>query len=1103
MYSVSSAFRAAMNDPVQEHKITGTIGSVSFDESNIVDGSFSISNQSTDTNDVVLGSCYVGELTAEFTGLSIGWSSWIGKVITPSFGLKVGNSWETVPLGIFKISKATHTAFGVQVTAYDYMTKFDKKFKKSHFMNLAGMYNIISQMCTDCGVTFGMTQAQIEALPNGDRTGINIYGSKGKKAEFANDIATNRDLLFWIAQTLGCFATINRSGQLEFRKYTQNVSDVISDAHRIEGATFEDYITHYIGIYVENLDDNTEDYYGYDTAALTAELQETSAEISSDQEDITELQADLVEWAEKLAHGECTQAEYDAAVAEINAQIKAKQKDIKQLTKRVSWLEKAIQSSADDGSDMVLGANPLCMAANKTTRDQQRREILGALDDISYTPFTASVVCGCIYDLGDVIQFSGGLYNSENDSFGCVMAYTYTHNGGTELQGFGVDPAIVVVRNKTQKSVDRASKNSVDSQRIQVGSYDPNIGEGSSTTPLPVSGKNGDVYIKTNGGNIDEEPLQRLYANVNSTGTNPCSIYDFSGNNANGYEFKFDGYPDNQGHGEHGWFTLQGLEIGKRYHVEFDGQFLVSNGWPWSAYNDGVNFCDATITFNYDMDLHHYSCDFTYDFDGKMDIYFHRSQDNKPLTFKFSNIQFTPLETGTDSLYYYSNTDGKWNTIDYAKRATPTQGQTGGTEIAEISNSDGTKTKIYQKTVEANPTGTPSETLQTMNIGGELYSLGGGNVDDVMVDNVSVVTNKIANINTMTGADGTNAGAKGLVPAPAAADNEKYLRGDGTWQTVQGGGSVEMLAPTPFIYSETEEQVGIWIDGKPLYGKTVSTGGSAPTGTTLIYRLAQTGYDSIYYTKLSDTAWQGGFKAYGFTPVIYSEEEREIGVWRDGKPLYQKTLTINNFNINTTLGHRYYGYFNIAQYINDIELMWVDSDMSHIIISSVERQDINGEYQSGDMVIYSNTSRSNVTLILTVQYTKTTDTAGSGEYTTLGTPAVHYSTDEQVIGTWIDGSTLYGITVVNTTGISSINAWSEIADIGSGKNIRKATIKIETSVGDIYDGYQGQGATFDCIVNMSSSVVKTLGKVSGILGNGANWLRNLPITLILEYTKTS
>ena len=35
-----------------------------------------------------------------------------------------------------------------------------------------------------------------------------------------------------------------------------------------------------------------------------------------------------------------------------------------------------------------------------------------------------------------------------------------------------------------------------------------------------------------------------------------------------------------------------------------------------------------------------------------------------------------------------------------------------------------------------------------------------------------------------TGADGTNAGSNGLVPAPAATDNTKFLKGDGTWASV-------------------------------------------------------------------------------------------------------------------------------------------------------------------------------------------------------------------------------------------------------------------------------------------------------------------------------
>ena len=42
-------------------------------------------------------------------------------------------------------------------------------------------------------------------------------------------------------------------------------------------------------------------------------------------------------------------------------------------------------------------------------------------------------------------------------------------------------------------------------------------------------------------------------------------------------------------------------------------------------------------------------------------------------------------------------------------------------------------------------------------------------------------------ISDFTGADGTSAGAKGSVPAPAAADNVKYLKGDGTWASVPAG----------------------------------------------------------------------------------------------------------------------------------------------------------------------------------------------------------------------------------------------------------------------------------------------------------------------------
>ena len=43
------------------------------------------------------------------------------------------------------------------------------------------------------------------------------------------------------------------------------------------------------------------------------------------------------------------------------------------------------------------------------------------------------------------------------------------------------------------------------------------------------------------------------------------------------------------------------------------------------------------------------------------------------------------------------------------------------------------------------------------------------------------------NVDTMTGATSAAAGTRGLVPAPAVGDSEKYLKGDGTWGSPSAG----------------------------------------------------------------------------------------------------------------------------------------------------------------------------------------------------------------------------------------------------------------------------------------------------------------------------
>ena len=141
-------------------------------------------------------------------------------------------------------------------------------------------------------------------------------------------------------------------------------------------------------------------------------------------------------------------------------------------------------------------------------------------------------------------------------------------------------------------------------------------------------------------------------------------------------------------------------------------------------------------------------------------------------------------------------------------------------------------------------------------------------------------------------------------------------------------------------------------------------------------------------------------------PIIYSEEEREVGVWTDGKPLYQKTF--------------YYSTLSPARYD------WALLETLSFSIDTLVKYNVMDQYTEGNKqlgggywrISYFNSNNSLYyytpelgdyieDVYITIRYTKTTDQPGSGKYAPSGVPAVHYSENEQVIGTWIDGRPIY------------------------------------------------------------------------------------------------
>lgn len=379
-------------------------------------------------------------------------------------------------------------------------------------------------------------------------------------------------------------------------------------------------------------------------------------------------------------------------------------------------------------------------------------------------------------------------------------------------------------------------------------------------------------------------------------------------------------------------------------------------------------------------------------------------------------------------------------------------------------------------------------------------------------------------------------------------------------QLVKSAGLYSVTAPIGMadIYSTEEKEVGLWKNNKPLYQKTLVIGngdvsvnqGASPN----FYAVVDTGISNldeafavvdksymilasdnsprnfswidyqgkgssqfvaysitsrtnvtvvltIQYTKTTDTPWSGKFVPQGYGYVssgdIYSFEERQVGVWADGKPLYQKTFDCGALpNNNTKFVQTGYlvseitvvEIFGVAHNSNTnatlpIARAWSATGSSYVIDAIAIANNDDMAIRIGTLVDLSSYDKTYVT----IQYTKTTDVAGSGEYVPSGDKAVHYSTEEEVIGTWIDGSTIYRKVFTFSTPITCPSQQWAQTDILTSSVDASVMVRAFTALGQ---------SVYVCDVSCDTNETYV-----ALLN-----LRPVPITidtLILEYTKSS
>ena len=189
---------------------------------------------------------------------------------------------------------------------------------------------------------------------------------------------------------------------------------------------------------------------------------------------------------------------------------------------------------------------------------------------------------------------------------------------------------------------------------------------------------------------------------------------------------------------------------------------------------------------------------------------------------------------------------------------------------------------------------------------------------------------------------------------------------------------------------------------------------------------------------------------------LYSTTEKVVGMWTDGRPIYQKVIYIT-IPTCTTDGTEVASSFAIGASINEVidtKLMYAqDGKISMLYtVSGATNRYIRFLVQTNTYstsaernklrISNASTSASGCEGYAIIQYTKTTDAANSYNYANQN----DYSTEEKIVGTWVDGSYLYQRTITGTTSSSGNN--TNVLALNKNYFIRKfeGTLRQDTGV---------------------------------------------------------
>lgn len=266
MYPTSTQFQTEINKASRQFSWSGTIyfrdGSThQFEDKDILKGTGFIHRACSGSTELEIGSIFASEFGLSlFTDID---RYRLEKAeVSLTYHLHYANgSKESIPMGLFEVSEANRSKNRVELKGFDYMLRFDRNLTITDTFGTA--YDLLQFSCDNCDVQLGLTEDEIKSLPNGEEQ-LAVYQE--------HDIETYRDLIHYIASTLGAVAMIDRQGNLILKTYGIEPVTDIQASHRFT-SSISDFKTYYTAINSTNAKTKMAEYYGLeDDDGLTMNL---------------------------------------------------------------------------------------------------------------------------------------------------------------------------------------------------------------------------------------------------------------------------------------------------------------------------------------------------------------------------------------------------------------------------------------------------------------------------------------------------------------------------------------------------------------------------------------------------------------------------------------------------------------------------------------------------------------------------------------------------------------------------------------------------------------------------------------------------------------